>query len=286
MKDLQKRLITAIILIVLYLGLLTLADSSEPLCNLFAVLVFAALGMIISLEFSDLSVLALRSDYYRWPAFICCIIPLLSVLYSIIFHGQTLHSNVLFIFLGLIISVLSVFALAFYKGRYEIAVAVEIIRFIMPAILLIGLGTASLCALIYMRNCFNILIWITLTVALNDSAAYFAGSRLGRTPLAPSISPKKSVEGSVAGIIVGALAGVATFKLIALLPWYCALFFCVGIVIAAQTGDLIKSFIKRLAGTKDSANWLPGHGGLFDRADALLATSPILLIFLAIYNGF
>lgn len=286
MHDLSKRLVTAAILIIVYLAVLYLGSSTIPYVNFIAVLFFALLGMIISLEFAGLAKLALRSDFFRWPAFVICILPVLSAIYAIVFHGLfTPLSTVLFILLGLIVSCTAVFVLAVYRGRYEIAVAVEVVRYFLPAVFLIGLGSASLCALINMRECFNVLLWLTLTVAINDTAAYFIGSKFGETPLAPSISPKKSIEGTVAGLFFGTLTGVLSFPLIADLPWYCTIFFCLGIVIAAQVGDLIKSYLKRLAGTKDSANWLPGHGGLLDRADALLATAPILLVFLAVYSG-
>lgn len=115
-------------------------------------------------------------------------------------------------------------------------------------------------------------------VWLGDSAAYYAGSRLGRHKMAPVISPKKSWEGAAAGFATSLLAaGVwSAWRLgrvdLALLGLAALT------AVAAQVGDLVESMIKRSAGVKDSGNVLPGHGGVLDRMDAMLFAAPVLLI--------
>ena len=113
-----------------------------------------------------------------------------------------------------------------------------------------------------------------------DSAAYFVGKRIGRTRLAPEVSPGKTVEGSVAGlvaaVVVGALAGFVlddfgNFPLSPLAGGVIGL----ALGVAAQLGDLAESLLKREAGVKDSGSLLPGHGGTLDRFDALFFTMPI-----------
>lgn len=119
---------------------------------------------------------------------------------------------------------------------------------------------------------------------LADSMAYFIGSALGKHKLAPSVSPSKSWEGFIAGIfgaVAGALiAGTAGAGLPAL-PMI-----VIGIAggIAAVAGDLFESALKRDAGVKDSGSILPGHGGLLDRFDSILAVVPVTWIILVLYG--
>jgi phosphatidate cytidylyltransferase len=121
------------------------------------------------------------------------------------------------------------------------------------------------------------LVWVA------DTAAYFSGRRFGRTKLAPSISPNKTWEG-----VYGGLAAVAVYAL-ALVPFAAAagfrgdmrpyalaawLLFAVALAAVSVVGDLYESMLKRRAGVKDSGTLLPGHGGVLDRVDALLAAMP------------
>jgi phosphatidate cytidylyltransferase len=121
--------------------------------------------------------------------------------------------------------------------------------------------------------------WIVGCAALNDTAAYFVGRALGRHKMAPALSPNKSLEGSIAGLIVGTLAGVALWRLIVetsvALTGVALISFAV--TVAAQAGDLAKSYLKRLRGVKDLGAIFPGHGGVLDRFDALIAASPVVL---------
>ncbi|TYO99531.1 phosphatidate cytidylyltransferase [Geothermobacter ehrlichii] len=118
------------------------------------------------------------------------------------------------------------------------------------------------------------IFFVLLTVMLSDTCAYFVGSRWGRKPLYPSVSPNKSVEGAVGGLL-GALVGggvaVATFfPSLGLLALPVALFLSV----CGQVGDLFESLLKRSFGVKDSGTMIPGHGGLLDRLDSLLFAFP------------
>lgn len=120
----------------------------------------------------------------------------------------------------------------------------------------------------------------------SDTAAYFVGVAIGRIRLAPSISPKKSVEGAVAGVLGGAGAGalVSTWWLgsSAILPVGVATAAWMGaaVSVGGQIGDLVESVLKREAGVKDSGRLLPGHGGFLDRLDALLWAFPLAWVLL------
>lgn len=127
-----------------------------------------------------------------------------------------------------------------------------------------------------------LLLWIFLVTWATDIGAYFIGRAFGRTKLAPSISPGKTVAGLYGGMAAATLFGggwaLATglrLTLLILAPLF---------AIAAQAGDLFESWMKRRAGIKDSGSWLPGHGGLLDRLDGLVPVA--VLTALAQISGF
>ncbi len=119
-------------------------------------------------------------------------------------------------------------------------------------------------------------LWVLSTVWVADSAAYFAGRAWGRHRLAPRLSPKKTWEGYFAGVLAGTLYAGWLF------PWAAARWgfappgagvaWGLGLLLTtlAPLGDLAESMFKRVAHSKDSGHWLPGHGGLFDRMDSWL----------------
>lgn len=116
-----------------------------------------------------------------------------------------------------------------------------------------------------------------LAVAAGDTMAYFTGRAIGRMKLAPAISPNKTVEGALGGL----LGSVACCVLYAhgFLPgmpvWYAAAT-GTAVGISGQAGDLFESQLKRAAGVKDSGTIFPGHGGVLDRVDGILAAGPVL----------
>jgi phosphatidate cytidylyltransferase len=117
------------------------------------------------------------------------------------------------------------------------------------------------------------------TIVVSDSAQYYSGRLLGRTKLAPSISPKKTVEGAIGGLIFGTafmvLVGGRVLPPRGIAPLVGLGIFVVSVGIC---GDLFESRLKRTAGIKDSSSLIPGHGGVLDRIDALLfAAAPFYL---------
>jgi phosphatidate cytidylyltransferase len=121
-----------------------------------------------------------------------------------------------------------------------------------------------------------LLFLLVAIVWLGDSAAYYVGGRFGKHKMAPVVSPNKSWEGAIASQLVSALA-TAVWSYFYLGRIDLAVV-TLGLVVnfAAQLGDLVESMLKRGAGIKDSGNVLPGHGGMLDRADALLFAAPVL----------
>ena len=125
----------------------------------------------------------------------------------------------------------------------------------------------------------SVLFLLMLTVIVSDTSQYYTGRLFGRRPLAPAVSPKKTIEGAVGGLIFG----TALFTIVGMwwLPGMPLLFrVLLGLTLVALgiTGDLFESMLKRSAGVKDSSTLIPGHGGILDRIDALLFAAPIYYI--------
>jgi phosphatidate cytidylyltransferase len=126
-------------------------------------------------------------------------------------------------------------------------------------------------------------VLVTLAaVVLSDTGGYAAGVFLGRHPMAPTVSPKKSWEGfcgSLAAAAVG--SAVLLFALLDVEPWWGAVF-GVAVSVVAVLGDLAESMIKRDLAIKDMSRLLPGHGGLMDRLDSILFAVPTAYLILSI----
>lgn len=123
-----------------------------------------------------------------------------------------------------------------------------------------------------------ILIWV------NDSFAYLVGKTIGKNKLFPSISPKKTVEGSLGGLIFALLASyiISRYEPILTTTQWMVLAFI--IVVMGNLGDLLESKLKRVAGVKDSGAILPGHGGILDRLDSLVFAAPFAYLTLIIFT--
>jgi phosphatidate cytidylyltransferase len=119
-----------------------------------------------------------------------------------------------------------------------------------------------------------------LTVKCSDMGAYFAGVAFGRHPMAPWISPKKTWEGFAGGTIASLAAGAWLGDALGI-GMARGVAFGLAAALLGPIGDLAESILKRQAGAKDSANWIPGMGGAFDVLDSLLLTAPAALWLLA-----
>lgn len=121
------------------------------------------------------------------------------------------------------------------------------------------------------------LVWCT------DSGAYFVGRKFGRRKMAPNVSPNKSMEGLAGGIMAGVLLCIVVWwfnkdRSVENLTFMGMLGVSVLTVVGSVFGDLFESMLKRQAGVKDSGTILPGHGGVLDRIDSLLAATPIFAL--------
>lgn len=136
------------------------------------------------------------------------------------------------------------------------------------------------------------IISIFLLIWANDTFAYLVGKNFGKRKLLERISPKKTVEGFLGGMVAALFAGYIIFILAKkyvpgsfdhydLWVWICM---AIIVSVFGTIGDLIQSKFKREAGVKDSGIIMPGHGGMFDRLDSIIYTSPFVYAFLLIVD--
>ena len=169
-------------------------------------------------------------------------------------------------------------ALAVGAGRVDPSVLRDVSAAVLPLVYIgMPLGALAAIRLVAGREAVMLLL---VTIVVSDSGQYYSGRAFGRRPLAPAISPKKTVEGAIGGLVLGTaamvLGGVRLFPDANLM----LLVLTAGAVVALGiVGDLFESLLKRSAGVKDSSQLIPGHGGVLDRIDSWLFASPVYYVF-------
>ncbi|MFZ4123786.1 MAG: phosphatidate cytidylyltransferase [Candidatus Planktophila sp.] len=125
-----------------------------------------------------------------------------------------------------------------------------------------------------------------ILVGCNDTFGYLVGILIGKHPLVPTISPKKTWEGLIGSIIFTTLGGALCFHYVLELQWWIGVAVGLVIVFTATSGDLIESAMKRDLSLKDMGSILPGHGGVLDRLDSVLLSAPALVLALELVKRF
>lgn len=254
----STRIITALIAVALFVPFIWI--GSWPL-----VIVMTLLGMIGLAEFLKMKKTALSSV----PALLSLTgvaLMVLSVHFPILFAVEVFTRTI-----SLVMALLFLYSLAFTELK------TKDIGEIVLMMIYIGLAFYSFVMLRF--NDLPLLILILLVIWATDTGAYLIGRKLGKTKLAPVISPNKTIEGALGGTV---LAGAFAFIYLLYFPQSDSLFatflLMVVISITGQVGDLLESKIKREFDTKDSGKILPGHGGILDRFDSLLLVLNVLFI--------
>lgn len=130
----------------------------------------------------------------------------------------------------------------------------------------------------------HLLSFFFLVIMGSDAGAYYSGRALGRHKLAPKVSPGKTWEGAIGGMAASLLlAALSHFWFFPELSLKVSLPLAAAMNIIGVMGDLTESALKRSAGAKDTAKFLPGHGGFLDRLDSLLFNAPVLYYFALVY---
>ena len=125
-----------------------------------------------------------------------------------------------------------------------------------------------------------------ILVGCNDTFGYFVGVLIGKHPMAPKISPKKSWEGLIGSIVFTTLGGSLMFHYVLDIHWHIGALVGLLIVFTATSGDLIESAMKRDLHLKDMGSHLPGHGGILDRLDSVLLSAPALWLTLELVQRY
>lgn len=195
---------------------------------------------------------------------------------SIVFHFEpTKGWELFFIVLALLFLILMQFR------RRDNSGAVVGISTTIFGILYVSWFLSFMIKIRNLPNGIGLFTTVLLITKLGDIGAYLVGTRFGKTPLIPRISPKKSVEGSVGGLMFSVLGALASKGFINL-GYLHLIFIGIFLGILGQLGDLSESLIKRDCQVKDSGNIVPGMGGVLDLVDSLLFTAPVFYFYMSI----
>ena len=185
----------------------------------------------------------------------------------------------------LLAALLAVGAASLSAGRRGDRILIDVAASAFP-LLYLGLPLGAVAAVRTSAGAEAVLLLLGL-IAASDTAQYYGGRWLGRNPLAPAISPAKTVEGALFGVAAGAgvmaVGGPIMFSALSFSPIAVCLLLGAAIAGLGIAGDLFESLLKRGAGVKDASALIPGHGGMLDRIDSLLFAGPgfyLLLRFL------
>jgi len=226
-------------------------------------------GLIFALGMFVLGVVCMHELYSMYeraqPARLAAFIALAGLLAAALYGDQ---------FQVLLVAVAAlplVFGLTLLQPRPSVgAIAVTLL-----GIYWIGFALAHAVLLRGLPHGLGIVIDVAVGTFLGDTGAYLGGRMFGRRPLAPSISPNKTVEGLVIGMLFAVLGVWIAGRYQEWLPGTHALVLGLGVALLAPVGDLFESFVKREAGTKDSGGLFGAHGGALDRLDAILFTAVV-----------
>lgn len=247
------RVITAIILIPLVLGTLFLANSE--VFRWISLVVFSLIGI----EWGNLC------QFKRKSSHIIFLIGLVMILFFLPIHQVVLWIGALFWIIPLY------YCISYSCFQRETQLPTSL-RALMGWVAL-PCAYQGLITLKTMNMGIGWILWLLLLIWAADSFAYFTGKAWGKRRLAPKISPNKTQEGLLGGVIGAMLLASIAYYFVIKVSYVWFIVALVSILLGVL-GDLFESLLKRLANVKDSGRLLPGHGGIFDRLDSLVAALP------------
>lgn len=274
MNGLLQRAITGLIFVLVVTGCIYASPVSF-------VILFALITGGTLLEFFGL-VLSKEQRRDRIRIFLALGLGVSPFLLSTILQLDLIKDRDTFIALSTLLFFPFVFSIFIYELYTKSARPFNNVAFIMLGLIYIGIPFALLLLVAFDGDLYypNIVFSLLVLNWVNDSGAYLFGSKLGKTPLFPRISPKKTWEGSAGGMLLTLLFSAIiyyTFQELTLSDW---LVLAVIVVVFGSLGDLVESMLKRSVQIKDSGGLLPGHGGLLDRFDAFIFLLPFATAYL------
>lgn len=264
---LMQRVITALLLLPVLLALIWFA----PTPWLYAVL--SAIGLLIAWEWSGLMGMAaqrgLRLAYVAAAGVVLAIVWFMPPQFRLVLWGAAVLWWLV--------------AITLLPGFPENLQRRPIPKIVMGLVglLLTAATLIALASLHAMTDGALKLMFLLFLIFAADTGAYLAGRNFGKHKLAPNVSPGKTIEGAIGGLLLCAawalIAGAAVFTLNGQ-PLLMLVLLSLLVAALSIVGDLTESMFKRIAGLKDSGNILPGHGGILDRVDSLLAAAPVMVL--------
>lgn len=269
MSPFLKRTITGILFVVLIIG-------STLLGRISFLIVFSAISTACLLEFYYIMLRGRIRPQILYGLLLGVVIFVTNYLFAIGRIGN-------FVFLGIIPLIISVYIVELFRNHHK---PLQNIAGTFMGLIYVSLPFALLNYFALTYSSFKIgynvdfIIGFFFLIWANDTGAYAFGVTLGRHKMFPRVSPKKSWEGLVGGFFTTALTAwiiSLVFVNVSILHWL-----AIGFIAAVMGvfGDLVESMFKRSIGIKDSGKFLPGHGGLLDRFDAMLLAVPIVYVYL------
>ena len=186
--------------------------------------------------------------------------------------------------LGLVVFFCAIFGEMLYN---HVKVRFEMIGYCMLAGIVLPYLLSAIVRILDLYSGRELIIIPLILAFLPDSGAYFIGIRYGKRKLAPTVSPKKSVEGAIAGIVT-AIAGMMIYAIVMDLVTDKEVSYSIALIYGAVGaaadifGDLFFSAIKRQMGIKDYGNLIPGHGGVLDRFDSMIVVAPLTEVLISL----
>jgi len=267
----KLRLITATILAVLFAFTLMLL-SPEVFASLIVLVVLLA-----GWEWTDLA--GINAKLGKLAYLIILLLSMVIASYFIGIHGE--FNQQLSYQICLVIVVLWAIIFLWLQGYPSSAIlwSPQLIMCLLGLILLTSTWLA-LASIVSLENGQWMLALAITIVVLADLGGYMAGKLFGRHKLAPTISPGKTWEGFMGAIILEILLILLLKIIVPNADWFKLVFLVISVSLCSVIGDLFESMLKRHRGVKDSSSLLPGHGGVLDRLDGVMAALPIFFVIL------